>query len=272
MAIKPSPDPRNSMWDFIAYYLRVWRRMMQGHGPRITEILKISEATLSRLEHNQRRLSGDEATKIDKAWGTGGVFGLLVWYASIGHDPQWFAQYLHLERVAEIISTFEAQVIPGLLQTEEYARSLLIAGDATRADALLRARIERQMVLTRDPAPHLSIVMSQNALEWPVGSPAIMREQIERVLEASTQPNFVVRVVPRTWATGAYPGLDGSFTRMTGEFGDVVYTESPEGGRLVSTPAELRAFAVRYDRISAKALPEEPSRELIKHVLEEYHG
>lgn len=85
MAIKSSPDPRNNMWDFIAYYLRVWRKRMDGHGPRITEILQISDATLSRLEHSQRRLSGDEAVKVDKAWGTGGLFfssGLVCIYRS----------------------------------------------------------------------------------------------------------------------------------------------------------------------------------------------
>lgn len=169
-----------------------------------------------------------------------------------------------------MISTFEAQVIPGLLQTEDYAGSLLNSGDASKADVLLRERIERQMILTRTPAPHLSAVMSQNALEWPIGSPSIMRAQLARLLEASTLSNFVIRVVPRTWETGAYPGLDGSFSRMTGEYGDVVYTKSPEGGRLVSTPAELRAFAVRYARISGKALPEGPSRDLIRHVLETY--
>ncbi|POM26750.1 hypothetical protein BTM25_11560 [Actinomadura rubteroloni] len=270
MTIKPCPNPRNNMWDLIANHLRFYRGTMKGKGPKVTEILNISEATLSRIELGYRRLGGDEAAKIDKAWHTGDIFGHLVWYAALGHDPEWFAQYLHLEDQADVISTFQAQVIPGLLQTEDYARCLLECADLSQVDVLLRERIERQLILARDRPPHLSITLSQNVLEWPIGSPEIMRDQLARLLDVTKQSNYVIRVVPRTWETGAYQGLDGSFSRMSGEFGEAVYTESPGGGRLVSTPAEVRGYAVRYDRIAGKALPEGASRNLIKKVMEAF--
>jgi hypothetical protein len=270
VAVKPSPNPKNNMWDLIAYYLRVYRKVVGSDAPATARVMKVSEATLSRTEQGARRLPGSEAALLDKAWSTGGIFVLLVYYASIGHDPQWFAQYLHLEAGANVINTFQAQTIPGLLQTEDYARALFSAGDPAQVDRLLGERIQRQLVLERVPAPHLSVVVSQNALEWPVGSPEIMRAQLAHLLKLSEFANVVIRVVPRSWDVGAYVGLDGSFTRMSGEdFGEVAYTESPEGGRLVSSPQEVTAFTVRYNRVSAKALPDGASRSLIETIMED---
>ncbi|MFC5751638.1 helix-turn-helix domain-containing protein [Actinomadura rugatobispora] len=273
MATKRTPDqlpnPKSSMWAFIAFYLRFRRNQAGLSGEAMGRIMKVGKSKVSRIEIGQERLDWQEAEMIDKEWDTGGLFGLLVWYASLGHDPQWFAQYLDLEVRAGVISAFEAQVVPGLLQTEDYARALLISGDANLADQLLRERIERQLIFNRVSPPHFTTILSQNALEWPIGSPEIMRAQLARLLECAELSNFVVRVVPRSWQTGACPGLDGSFVRMSGDdFGEVAYAESPEGGRLVSAPPDVRKFHVRYDRISAKALPEGPSRDLIRQVME----
>lgn len=263
------PDPKANMWDLIAYLLRFQRSSRGLSGEAVGRILQCSKSKVSRIEIGTERMDATAAELIDKAWGTGGIYALLVWYASLGHDPEWFAQYLYLERQSGVIKTFQAQVIPGLLQTEDYARALLISGDTAQADRLLRYRIERQLIFEQDAPPHLSLVISQNALEWPVGSKKILQEQLAKLLEVSERCNFTVRVVPRTWDTGAYPGLDGSFTLMSGDdFGMVAYTESPEGGRLVSSPPDVRAFTVRHDRISARALPVGPSRDLIRGVME----
>jgi hypothetical protein len=231
--------------------------------------MKCSKATVSRIETGANRLDGKQAAMIDKSWKTGGLFGLLVWYASIGHDPQWFAQYVDLEARAGMVRIFQAQVIPGLLQTDDYARSLLNAGTAPNPEKLLKDRLQRQTVLSRAPAPHMTVLLSQNALEWPVGSPAIMRAQLSRLLELADQRNVVVRVVPRNWETAAYPGLDGSFNLMSAdEYGEVAYIESPGGGRLVSSPPDVRAYGIRYERIGAKALADEPSMKLIREAME----
>lgn len=270
MAIKPSPNPQNNMWDFIAYYLRVWRSRPGGKAQPVTEILNTSDSTLSRLEQGHRRLRGDEAIKIDKVWRTGRLFELLVWFASIGHDPEWFAQYVELEQTSNVVRLYEADVIPGLLQIEDYARALIEAGDAENPAEMLRERMERQGLLDRRPRPvHLTALISQNALEWPVGNPEIMRKQLQRLLEMSERPNVIVRIVPRSWDVGGYPGLDGAFSLLKGpDFTDVAYTQSPGTGRLVSSPAEVERYLVRYDQISAKALPEGPSRDLIRSVME----
>lgn len=263
------PDPKKNMWDFTAFYLRLCRNQRGLSVDALGRTINMSKSKLSRIELGDERLDGRYAAQLDRAWDTGGLFELLVWYAAVGHDPQWFAQYVELEQAAGMLRIFEAQVIPGLLQSEDYSRALLLAGMSTQPEKILTERMQRQAVLTREPAPYLTVLLSQNVLEWPVGSPTIMREQLGRLLEVSELPNVVVRVAPRSWETGAYPGLDGSFALMSGDdYGDVAYTESPGGGRLVSSPSDVRHYGIRYDRISAKALPEGPSRTLIKNAME----
>lgn len=269
MPINTSPDPKNSMWDFIAVYLRFLRIQKNLNGDELGAIMKCSKATVSRIETGANRLDGKQAALIDKSWKTGGLFGLLVWYASIGHDPQWFAQYVDLEARAGMIRVFEAQSIPALFQTEDYAGALLMAGIAQDPQRLLQDRLQRQTLLSRDPAPFITVLLSQNVLEWPVGSPRIMLDQLSRLLEAAAERNVALRIVPRTWETGAYPGLDGSFTLMSADdYGEVAYSASPGVGRLVSSPAEVRMYGIRYDLIGGKALPEEASKNLIREAME----
>lgn len=264
-----SANPKTNMWDLIAFYLRFLRNQRGLSGTALGSLIKTSTTDVSRIETGQVRLDGKRALLVDKAWNTGGLFALLVWYASLGHDPEWFAQYKELEQRARFVRIFEAQVIPGLLQIADYARALILGVPTPDPEARLERRMARQEIFSADPAPQVGVLLSQNALEWPVGSPEIMRAQLAALLEASER--YSVRIVPRTFDAGAYPGLDGSFTLMSGDdYGEVAYTESPEGGRLVSSPPDVRLFAVRYDRISGKALPEGASRDLIRKTMEAF--
>ncbi|RAY14804.1 hypothetical protein DPM19_13820 [Actinomadura craniellae] len=270
MATNPSPDPKSNLWNLTAFYLRLYRQKRGLSGEAVGRIMSCSKATVSRIEIGETRLDGTQAKALDRAWDMDGLFSMLVWYAALGHDPQWFAQYVDLEQRAQFLKIFEAQTIPGLLQTEDYARALFITGDAPNAEDLIRERMARQQLLDQEPQPFMSVLLSQTVLEWPIGSPEIMRGQLARLLELSERTRVTIQVIPRTWETGAYPGLDGSFELLSGDqFGDVAYTESPEGGRLVSSPSEVRRFAIRYHRINAKALPEEPSRALIRKFMED---
>jgi transcriptional regulator with XRE-family HTH domain len=275
MARKRAPDelpnPKTSMWNFIAFYLRSQRLQKGLSGEALGCVLKISKAKVSRIEVGKERLDWKQAEMLDKAWDTCGIFALLVWYASIGHDPQWVAQYIELEQRAGMARVYEANTIPGLLQTPDYARALLLSGIAPDPEKIVMERMQRQDLLARQPAPHLTVIISQNALEWPVGSPEIMQAQLARLLEVAEWPNVVVRVVPRSWHAGAHPGLDGSFQLLSGDdFGEVAYTEAPGTGRLVSSPPDVRSYGIRYERIGAKALIEGPSLDLIREAMEAF--
>ncbi|MFC5181716.1 helix-turn-helix domain-containing protein [Actinomadura harenae] len=267
MAANPSPNPKSNMWNFIAWYLRIWRIAHGMTGEDLGRIMKASKATVSRVENGHERLSGTQAMMIDKAANTGGLFTLLVWYASIGHDPEWFAQYVELEQQSSIVRFYGALVVNGLLQTEDYARALAKAGLDADPEKMVLDRMQRQAILLREPAPHMTAILSQNALEWPVGGPHVLRAQLAHLLEMAKLPHVVIRVVPRE--VGAFPGLTGSFQLISGSgFGEVAYTESPGAGRLVSSPEDVMSYVVRYELISAVALSESASLELIRRILE----
>ncbi|MDL4774849.1 MULTISPECIES: DUF5753 domain-containing protein [Thermomonosporaceae] len=268
MATNPSPNPKTSMWDFIAFYLRFQRNHRGLSGESLGQMINASKATVSRLENNVERLDGTRAAVIDKRWKTGGLFSLLVWYASIGHDPQWYGQYVDFEQRARMIRIFEPLLVPGLFQTEEYAWALLAAGGEPNPEQVLTERMQRKTVLDR---AFVTAILSEAVLSWPVGSPQIMRAQHEQLLELSERPNVTIHVVPRSFDTGAYRGLDGAMKLLTGPgFGELAYTESLGSGRLVSSPEDVSEFGIIYARISAKALPEVPSRNLIKKSMEAF--
>ncbi|MEV5572983.1 helix-turn-helix transcriptional regulator [Spirillospora sp. NPDC052269] len=266
------PDPKSSMWNLTAHYLRQTRKRKGLSGEALGRALQISKSKVSRIERGEERLDLDLAKKADKALGTADLFMLLVWYASFGHDPEWFPQYRRFEQQATWLRLYEAEVVSGLFQTEDYARALLVSSIETDIEGLVMERVQRQEVLAREgDLPNVSMILSQNALEWPVGSPRIMREQLGRLLEVAELPNVMVRVVPRTWECGAHAGLVGSFHLLTGDtWGEVAYTEAPGTGRLISSPAEVLKYALRYERISGSALSVERSIELIRRVMEAF--
>ncbi|MCO6006653.1 helix-turn-helix transcriptional regulator [Actinoallomurus purpureus] len=266
MQAKSSPDPKSSMWAWMAHDLRFHRAQRNLTGDAVAKILNCARSSISRLENAEAKLDDGQAAALDRAWRTGGHFSIQLWYAQRGHDPNWHQQHLDIEARSSVIKVFEALVVPGLLQTSEYAHALIAAGGVPNVDRLVEERMPRQVILTRDDPPVLLILLTESVLDWSIGGPAVMRNQLARLLEASELPDVGIRVVPRS--AGAHYGLDGSFKIMSGPSGDVAYTESPGGGRLVPSADEVRSYLLRYDRIGQQALPEDQSRELIKRVME----
>jgi transcriptional regulator with XRE-family HTH domain len=254
------------MWNWIAYALRFYRMQRGLSGQDVAKLLNVARSSVSRLENGQAQLDDREALKLDKEWTTGGLFTLLLWYARLGHDPDWFKQHVDIEARASVIRIWENALIPGVLQTEDYARAALTAGGVRDVEGLLAARMARQAILTRTDPPILWVLLWEPILEIPVGGADVMRAQFARLLDASESTNIAIRVVPKS--AGAHPGLDGAFKIMTTETGDVAYADSPGGGRLVPSAAEVRSYVVRYDRIGQQAMPENPSRDRIAQAME----
>ncbi|TDE25126.1 helix-turn-helix transcriptional regulator [Actinomadura sp. 6K520] len=268
MSHVPSPDPKSSMWSLVAYYLRFCRLQRKLTGDLMGEILGCSKSTVSRLETGTLQLTPEQAAVIDRTWDTGGIFSFLVWYATLGHDPDWFRQYVDLECRASVIKTWQVDLIPGLLQTPDYARACLAAGNVKDVEMALDKRVSRQAILEQSDPPTLWFLISETLLELPCGGPEVMRAQLAHILDLSHRPNVGVRVVPKS--VGAHPGLDGPFMLMTlaNPHMEVAYVEAPGGGRLASSAAEVASYALRYDQIGQHALPERLSRDLIKKIME----
>lgn len=268
MTHRPTPDPKSSMWGLIAYYLRFCRMQRKLTGDLLGEVLGCSKSTVSRLETGALQLDADQALLLDRHWNTGGIFSFLVWYATLGHDPDWFRQYVDLEGNASVIKTWQVDLVPGLLQTPDYARSCLAAGNLKDAEVALEQRLSRQRLLDQENSPMLWFLLSQTLLELPCGGPDVMKAQLAHIVELSQRPNVGVRIVPKS--VGHHPGLDGAFMLMTlkDPHMEVAYVEAPGGGRLASGTAEVASYALRYDQIGQHALPESLSRDLIKRTME----
>jgi hypothetical protein len=268
MTSRESLDPRGSLWDLIAVQLRRHREERQMSGSALGALLNLDRSSVSRLEGGTMKLQEKHAKVLDREWCTEDLFSLLVHYARTGHDTEWLQVHAELESRASELRIWELSWVPGLLQTEDYARAIFTAFGRDDIDTMVSARMARQEALSRQPVPLVWAYLDQGVIEQPVGGPEVMRAQLARLLELSQLRHITIRVMPRS--VGAHVGRDGSFKIMTVAGGDQIYTEASEGGRLTADGTDVRLFRVHFTRISDHALPVDPSLRLIQEVMEKF--
>ncbi|MFF0523263.1 DUF5753 domain-containing protein [Actinomadura nitritigenes] len=266
MNINESPDPRLNLWATIAYYLRFYRMQHGQSGDVVARWLNRSRSSISRLESGESRLKEKEAALLDARWNTGGLFGVLLWFARLGHDPNWNKNYLAFEDRASEIRMYDGQLVPAHLQTPDYARALLTAGRSKILDKAVEDRMARQAILYRSEAPEMWVLLAETVLGPLVGGVEVMRGQLAHLLRISELPNVILRVVPNR--AGANEGLDGPFKVLKVREGEIGFLEAPNGGRLELDAEEVAALRARFERIGAMALPVDLSRALISDALE----
>lgn len=184
------------------------------------------------------------------------------------------ASYAELEDDAIEIRSWQVQVIPGLLQIDDYALALIrLSNPDDSEEAQLRrlqARMARRTVLTRQTAPVLRVVMDEAALRRPIGGQEVMRRQLQALQEMGRRPNVHIQVAPTS--AGDVPGLEGSFSVLSFEGPislDVAYLEGVGGGVYMEDAEQVRRCNVKYEAISDKALSESESEALIGTISEE---
>jgi transcriptional regulator with XRE-family HTH domain len=188
--------------------------------------------------------------------------------------PPWFEGYLSLESEAARLLPYESAVLPGLLQTEQYAAEILrqssytqLPDEAARGAELRRARQVRLI----DPDPlYLDVVINESALRRIVGGQEVMSAQLTRLLDASQLPNVALRVLP--FAAGAHPGADGSFTVL--EFSDpsnprIVYLDRMTNSEYLDGLRDVAAYRHAHQRLRDAAVSLSDSREMIMKLLRE---
>jgi hypothetical protein len=259
-------DPNASLWDWLAHDLRRYRLKHNQTLEQIGRVINGTKGWVSNIENGRRRLGDAEAEKLDELWDTGGHFARLMMFAGKGHDPDWGRQHLAHESAASILKIYELAVVPGLLQTEEYARVSFTAAGSRDVEGQVAARMGRQEALSRPDPPMVWVLMDEGVLDHEVGDRQVMRGQLEKLLEVSQLRHISIRVVP--WRVGWHFGLEGSFKIMSVGTGNVAYTEACGGGRLVWDSQEVRGYVLRHDRIGEWALPVDSSRQLIVSKLE----
>jgi len=260
-------NPDASMWHWLAYDLRRYRLSKGVSAAEVARVMGCSRSQVSNCEAMKRQPSEPELNRLDSAWRTNGHFARIYRYARRNHDPNWYVEHLHYEERAHSLRIWEPLMVPGLLQIPEYARVAIATEGWDDVDGAVSERMSRQAILARKSPPRMLVLLDEGVIDRPVGGAEIMRAQLSRLLEISTQPNVNLRVAPRK--LGYHLGLAGAFKIINcAPEGDVAYTEASEGGRLVLDGGDVQKFVVRFDEIGADSAPRSESRDLIKRVLE----
>ncbi|WP_306191617.1 helix-turn-helix transcriptional regulator [Streptomyces sp. MK5] len=271
MANIQSLDPTASP---LAYYGWELRRQREAHGLKqgqLGEIIFCTGSLIGQIETTKKVPTRDFSERVDAALGTDGLFSRLIGLVLRSQLPNWFQPYAEMEAKATYISTYQAQLIYGLLQTEEYARAVLATGMPDDLEGLLAARMERQRILEREQPPLAWVILDEAVLHRPIGGREVMRRQLEHLLKFTGHRWQQVQVLPNS--TGEHASLAGSFTAMRFEDDpDVVYTEDLISGHVTANPETVREAALRYARLQATALSVEDSAALITRVMEERYG
>lgn len=264
-------DPSASPLDYYGYELRRLREDAGLKQAQLGAIIFCTGSLIGMVENGRRVPTRDFSERVDAALGTGGVFSRLVGLVLRSQLPTWFQAFAELEARATNISSFQPQLVYGLLQTEEYARAVLHAGWGERLDEAVAARMERQRILCRERPPLVWVVLDEAVLHRPFGSREIMRGQLGRLLEFKDRREVRIQILP--FSAGQHPATVGAFTvlRFEGD-PDIVYAESYGSAHVQANPETARDCAHRYDHLQAAALSVEDSAALIARVREERYG
>jgi hypothetical protein len=182
------------------------------------------------------------------------------WHTYSDVLPPWFRVFPGLEEAAELIRGYEPHCVPGLLQTEDYARATVSAGypDAPRqeTDRRVALRMGRQQLLARPDPPSLWLVIDEGVLHRLAGSPAVMHAQLDHLINAARQPGITLQVLP--FAAGPHPAMYGTFHVFRfadQELPDIVCAENMTSAFYLDKPPEAAAYVHALDRICAQAAP-----------------
>jgi transcriptional regulator with XRE-family HTH domain len=184
--------------------------------------------------------------------------------------PGWFQAYIGLEESAESIRSYDSQFIPGLLQTEEYAAAVLALGEFSleEAERLVFLRKERQRRFASGGL-RLWAIVDEVALLRPIGSPQIMRAQLEHLCDVCDQPGFALQVVPDSAGAYAAPGSFSILRFAVPDLPDVVYIEQLTSAMYLDKPVDVERYAAAMDKLSAISAPPEETKQIIRARLED---
>ncbi|MDT9690156.1 helix-turn-helix transcriptional regulator [Streptomyces sp. P9(2023)] len=226
--------------------------------------------TVASIEQGRRFPSADFVERAEEVLDAFGVIRAAAKHLS--RQPglaSWFRQWAKLEAVALTLYTYENRMVPGLLQTEAYARELFTErrpplGDEEIQEQLV-ARLERKRLVTERPNTAYSFIIEQHVLERPTGGAEVMREQLDHLLELDARRNIEVQVLPKK--LGHHAGFGGPFQLLeTPDNRVFAYGEGQRGGQFIADRKEVSILQMRYARMRSQALTLEDSRSLLRQM------
>ncbi len=188
--------------------------------------------------------------------------------------PDWFHVYVGLEEAAQLIRVYEVQFVPGLLQTEGYARAVVLQGapglDPAEVERRVQLRLGRQKLLSRNSPPRLWVIVDEAALRRPMGGRDVHIAQIERLMDVIGEPNITLQVMPFRY--GGHAAEGGAFTIMRfpeTDLPDIVYTEYLTGAHYIDKAEEVERYAAVMERLSVAGTSPDRTREILAGILKE---
>jgi Domain of unknown function (DUF5753)/Helix-turn-helix domain len=247
---------------------------------------KISRMELGRVSFKERDVAdllslygvGDEDPERERLIVLAREANTPGWWHRYGDVlPGWFQSYLGLEAAATLIRSYELQFIPGLLQTREYARAVVLLGHPKAREAEVERRvalrIARQDLLTKPGAPQLWAVLDEAALRRPIGGPEVLRGQIEALIEATKSPNVRLQIVP--FNAGGHAAAGGAFTILRfpeEDLPDVVYVEQLTSALYLDKPEDLDYYTETMERLCVEADQPGQTADTLAQILKETRG
>jgi transcriptional regulator with XRE-family HTH domain len=266
---EPVAAVKASAMSKFANQLRGWRTKRGWSQVELAEKLRYSNALVSQVEREEKPPSAVFAARCDEVFATPATFADLQELVAREAWPSYFAPVIDAETKATQIHEWEQRVVPGLLQTEEYARSVIRAGQPRLSPDELERRVamrmERQAIFARETGrPMYWVVIHEGMLRHIVGSLEVMRAQLDRLVDAANSPDIVIQVLP--YSASDHPGTDGPI--LVFDFTDAPssgYTECKGGGMIVERPEQVTGLAISMNLIRAVALsPRESVRYIVK--------
>ncbi|MFI5794049.1 helix-turn-helix domain-containing protein [Streptomyces sp. NPDC051677] len=266
--------------------LRRLRELKGMTAEEVAERLLVSQSKISRLENGRRSISQrdvrdlcgvyevEDQRMVDSLMEMAKDSRQQGWWHAFGDVP--YSVYIGLETDAASLRVYDPQVVPGLLQTRQYAEALISGAlpetAHTEVEKRVQVRMRRQERVSSGENPlRLWSVMDESALRRVVGSRELMREQLEHLVEQSQLPHVTVQVIP--FEMGAHPGLNGQYAIL--EFPDtadssVVYIEGVTSDLYLEKPNDVQKYSVMYEHLRAQALNVDQSRQFIADIAKKY--
>ncbi|MEV4803897.1 helix-turn-helix transcriptional regulator [Nonomuraea sp. NPDC049421] len=236
------------------------------------ELLSCSESLVGLIERGKRRPTRQFTLTVEAVLGLNGELFDLLPNTTAMSVPKWFREWPEAEERSHTIRTWQPLVIPGLLQTADYARAVLAAWPLATdlwIEEGVEARLRRQAVLERSEPPAYRALLDECVLLRPVGGKQVMREQLRHLLVMAERPNISVQVVPLD--VGATAGVLGAFSHVQGDgMSDHVYLEAAAQAHVSAHQETVRRICEMYDVIREWAHPVHVSKRLISEVAARY--
>lgn len=273
-AVRTKEESRDlpGAWSAYGRLLQHLRKRAGLNQKELGEAIGYSLEQVASVEQGRRPAKTAFTVAADRVLEARGVLEVLQDEVDRAKLPRFFRNFALIE--AEVVSRFsyDLLLVPGLLQTEAYARAVFAGHCPPLSEEIIdqhtEARLSRQKLLTRVPLAELSFIISEEALCDPVGDAKTMRDQWQRLLEVSAMRNIEVQVMPAK--RGFHPDKNGPFVvGESKEHRQLGYFESQGVGCLVADAAEVSAFALRYGKLRSQALNVEESARLIERMVEE---